>query len=274
MAGNSADPGRSVASKVIAILLAFRDGDQHSITEIARLAGLPLSTAHRLVNELAVWGVLERTSESRFRVGLPIKALGSQTSYSPALLESARRVLEDLATAAGTRARLGILAGQEVAYIEKRCDYNPVTTFEQAARMPAHATALGKALLAFSPPELLDHVLGGGLKRYTANTLTDPGRLRQSLAAIRVARVAVSRWELEPEVCGVAVPVFGLGGRAVAALELSVPNLRADLRMASSALTVAARGLSRELIAGGRAGYLGLVTEQPAHHQAGRKVPA
>jgi DNA-binding IclR family transcriptional regulator len=167
MAGNSAEPGRSVTSKIVAILLTFHDGNEHSLTEIARLTCLPVSTAHRLVTELAGWGVLERTDESMFRIGLPIKTISSRRTYTPAILESARRVLEDLVTAARAGARLGVLTGTDVAYIEKRCDHSPVTTFAQTTRLPAHATALGKALLAFSSADILDRVLGSGLKGYT-----------------------------------------------------------------------------------------------------------
>jgi DNA-binding IclR family transcriptional regulator len=263
MAGNSAEPGRSVTSKIVAILLTFHDGNEHSLTEIARLTCLPVSTAHRLVTELAGWGVLERTEESTFRIGLHIKSIGGRKSYTPAILESARRILEDLVTAARTGAQLGILTGTDVAYIEKRCDHSPVTTFAQTARLPAHATALGKALLAFSPAEMLDRVIVSGLNRYTPNTVTDPDRLRQGLASIRLTRVAIARWELVPGVSEVAVPVFGSGGMAVAALGLTVPNLRADLQMASSVLTIAARGLSRELAASTHAGCFALATEQP-----------
>src|SRR5260370_24148162 len=89
MAGNSSEPGRSVTSKVVAILLTFHDGDEHSLTEIARLTCLPVSTTHRLVTELAGWGVLERTDESQFRAGLPITAIGGRASYSPKIIESA-----------------------------------------------------------------------------------------------------------------------------------------------------------------------------------------
>jgi DNA-binding IclR family transcriptional regulator len=264
MAGNSAEAGRSVTSKIVAILLTFHDGNEHSLTEISRLTCLPVSTAHRLVTELAGWGVLERTDESTFRIGLQIKAIGGRRPYTPAILESARRVLEDLVTAARTGARRGVLSGVDVAYIEKRCDHSPVTTFAQTSRLPAHATALGKALLAFSPAEILDRVIVNGLKCYTPNTVTDPDRLRQSLASIRLTRVAIARWELEPGVSEVAVPIFGSGGMAVAALGLAVPNLRADLQMASSVLTIAARGLSRELAASTHAGCLALITEQHA----------
>jgi len=271
MAGNSAEPGRSVTSKVVAILLTFHDGNEHSLTEIARLTCLPVSTAHRLVTELAGWGVLERTDESMFRIGLPIKDIGNRRSYTPAILESARRVLEDLVSAARTGARLGILNGTDVAYIEKRCDHSPVTTFAQAPRLPSHATALGKALLAFSSSDTLNRVIVNGLKCYTPNTVTDPERLRQCLASIRLTRVAVSRWELLPGVSGVAVPVFGSGGMAVAALELTVPNLRADLQMASAVLTIAARGLSREFATGSHAGCFAPITEQHAPNRAVRE---
>jgi DNA-binding IclR family transcriptional regulator len=273
MAGNSAEPGRSVTSKIVAILLTFHDGNEHSLTEIARLTCLPVSTTHRLVTELAGWGILERTDDSTFRIGLPIKAIGSRRSYTPAIIESARRVLEDLVTAARTGARLGVLTHTDVAYIEKRCDHSPVTTFAQTSRLPAHATALGKALLAFSSAEILDRIIANGLKYYTPNTLTDPERLRHHLASIRLTRVAVSRWEFERGVSDVAVPVFGSGGMAVAALELTVPNLRTDLHMASSILTIAARGLSRELATGTHVGCFALITEQHAPNTIVREAP-
>jgi DNA-binding IclR family transcriptional regulator len=268
MAGNSAEPGRSVTSKIVAILLTFRDGNEHSLTEIARLTCLPVSTAHRLVTELAGWGVLERTDESMFRIGLPIKAISSRRSYTPAILESARRVLEDLVIATRACARLGVMTDTDVAYIEKRCDHSPVTTFGQTTRLPAHATALGKALLAFSSADILNRVIGSGLKCYTPNTVTDPDRLRQALASIRLTRVAIARWEFRPGFSEVAVPVFGSGGIAVAALELTVPNLRADLQMASSVLTIAARGLSRELAASTHGGCFAQITEQHTPHRS------
>jgi DNA-binding IclR family transcriptional regulator len=275
VAGNSTMPGRSVTSKVVAILLTFHDGNEHSLTEISRLTSLPLTTAHRMVTELAGWGVLERTDESKFRLGLSIKTMGSRRSFTPAVLESARRVLEDLVTATRTTARLGVLTGTDVAFIEKRCDHTPVTTFAQSPRLPAHATALGKALLAFSSPEMLDLIIANGLKYYTLNTLTDPEQLRQHLAGIRLTRVAVSRWELKPGASEVAAPVFGSGGLAVAALELTVPDLRTDLHMATCVLTVAARGLSRELAACTHISCFAPVTEQhPSLRQVTSCQPA
>jgi hypothetical protein len=106
---------------------------------------------------------------------------------------------------------------------------------------------MGKALLAFSPPAVVEALLDRGLERFTPYTLTTPDRLRRALAVIRLTRVALCRWELELGAAAVAVPVFGGGGTVVAALELKVRDLRSDLHTLQPALVVAARCLSREL---------------------------
>ena len=261
MAGNSLEPGRSVTSKVAAILLTFQADDKHSLTEIARLTALPVSTAHRLVTELEGSGLLERTDDAEFRAGLPLQVLSYGTSCSPGILEAARCALVDLATAARARARLGILIGLQVAFIEKHCDYCPVTTVGQASKLPAHATALGKALLAFSPAEVIDRIITNGLERYTPHTLTDPEKLRRCLATTKRTRVAFVRSEFQQGISAVAVPVFGADGAVVAALEITVPNLCVDLQAANCVLTVAARGISRELVTVTGTGFSTLTTE-------------
>jgi DNA-binding IclR family transcriptional regulator len=252
VAGNSADSGRSVTSKVIAILMTFTDGSVHSLTEIARLASLPISTAHRLATELAAWGVLERTEDGSYRVGLPLRMIGTRAWHAPSIQERAPRVMEDLSTATRTDVRLGVFEDLGVAFLEKPVGRHPVTTFSSSPVLPAHATAMGKALLAFSSPRSVDLVLAQGLKQYTPYTLNTADRLRRALAVTRLTRLAVSRWELELGASAVAAPVFGSGGAVVAALELTVRDLRSDLQIMQPALMVAARSLSRELATSGR----------------------
>ncbi|HEY4991964.1 MAG TPA: IclR family transcriptional regulator C-terminal domain-containing protein, partial [Nakamurella sp.] len=72
-------------------------------------------------------------------------------------------------------------------------------------------------------------------------------RFRRALAVTRLTRVAVTRWELELGVCGVAMPVFGPGGDVAAAIELAVHDLGHDLQPVMAALAIASRSLSREL---------------------------
>src|SRR3954454_18480519 len=272
MAGNSADTGRSVTSKVVSILLTFTDGNVQSLTEIARHAGLPVSTAHRLVTELAAWGVLERTDDAHYRPGVPLRVIGSQAVHAASLHERARRVMEDVVTATRANVRLGVLEGLEVAYTEKLVGHRPVSIFAGDATLPAHATAMGKALLAFSPPAVVDALLERGLERFTPYTLTTPDRLRRALAVIRLTRVALCRWELELGAAAVAVPVFGGGGTVVAALELKVRDLRSDLPPLRPPLAVPPPSLSGQLATCQPFGPFGATSERRS--SAGAAVAA
>jgi DNA-binding IclR family transcriptional regulator len=248
MAGNSADPGRSVTSKVVAILLTFTTGSTYSLTELARLAGLSVSTAYRLTTELVEWGVLKRADDGQYRVGTHLKVLcGRASCLPPTTYERATAVLEDLGAACGSAdVRLGVLADLEVAFIEKAAGSRTVSMSFEAASLPAHATAMGKAILAFSAPRLVDMVIARGLKRYTPHTLTTADDLRRCLSVTRLTRIAVARSELHPASTAVAAPVFAAGGEVVAALELHSRDLH-DLRLMRPPLIVAARSLSREL---------------------------
>jgi DNA-binding IclR family transcriptional regulator len=249
LAGNSSESGRSVTSKVVAILLTFTDGGVHPLTEIARLTALPTSTVHRLVSELAAWGVLERTEDAQYRAGVPLRTIGATTTgCTPNMREWARRVMEDVSHATRSDVRLGMLHGTNVQYIEKPAGHLPVSTFPPTRALPAHASAMGKAILAFSPPRIVESMIARGLAPYTAYTITSGERLRKALASIRLTRVAISRGELRSGACVVAVPVFSGGSNVVAALELDVRNLATDLRVVAPVLTVAARSLSRELL--------------------------
>jgi DNA-binding IclR family transcriptional regulator len=254
MAGNSTESGRSVTSKITSILMTFTEGSEHSLTEIARRAGLPISTAHRLTAELTSWRLLERTAEGFYRAGLPLRMICSGPARCPSIQERAPCVLEDLVAATGSRVRIGVLHELEVAYIEKQPGHHPVTAFSPAATLPAHPTALGRALLAFSPPGIVEMTIMRGLRPYTSQTVTSPDRFRRALAIARLTRVAVTRYELEAQACTVAMPVFGPGGDVIAAIELTVRDLgAATLQPALTSLTIATRSLARELAADTRA---------------------
>jgi DNA-binding IclR family transcriptional regulator len=250
MAGNSSDSGRTVTNKVASILLVFTNGHMYSLTEIARLTLLPISTAHRLATELVAWGILERDEDGYYQAGAHLKMIGSHSPLLPSSLqEKARRVMEDLAAAtARTTVRFGVLTDLHVAFVEKLPGARPVSMFHEAAIGPAHATAMGKALLAFSAPCLVDALIEQGLERYTPRTVITAERLRRTLAVTRLTRVAIVRQEWDPKASAVAVPVFGAGGAAVAALELQARDPSSLLRM-QAPLVVAARSLSRELAA-------------------------
>ena len=192
--------------------------------------------------------------------------IGTVDACPPSIAERAPCVLEDLSAATKSRARLGVLHELDVAYIEKQPGPRPATAFSPAATLPAHPTALGRALLAFSPARTVEMTIMRGLRPYTTHTVTSPDRFRRALAVTRLTRVAVTRWELEAGVCGVAMPVFGPGGEVVAAIELAVHELGHELQPIMAALAIASRSLSRELAGDARSA--------PAQPAAGRDRPS
>jgi DNA-binding IclR family transcriptional regulator len=252
VAGNSKDRGRSVISKISAILLTAAEGSGYTLTEIATRSELPLSTVHRLVGELAAWGLMERGEDGRYRAGPPLRPLpaddgGSVIATGLNLREWIAPVMEDLFRTTGAQVRAGCLDGHDVAYIEKVSGHVPVTQPSAAARLPAHATALGRTLIAFSPRGTVDSIITEGLRQYTRATITSPERLRCALRSIRATRVAICDRELDVDWAGVAAPVFGPGGGVLAAIELRVRDLARDVPALRAPLAVAARCLSREL---------------------------
>jgi DNA-binding IclR family transcriptional regulator len=135
-----------------------------------------------------------------------------------------------------------------VAYIERLPGHRPVSTFSAAARLPVHATALGRALLAFAPPQVVRMVLAPTLPAFTSATPTTAEQLHRALQCVRLHGLSLSCGELQPRTCAVAAPVVGPCGTAIAALEVQVPTLEtATMRRVVPALVLAARGLAREL---------------------------
>jgi DNA-binding IclR family transcriptional regulator len=248
MAGNTVEPGRTVTSKVTAILMAFAGGSDWSLSELARLTAIPMTTTHRLVTELAAARMLERSPDGTYRIGPALGQLCSSAGGpSPAVTVTtlAPAVLDDLATVTGRPARLGVLRELRVAYVEKAARA-PATSFTAGATLPAHASALGKVLLAFAPPGTARSLVATGLPRYTARTVTRPDRLLHELAVARLTGFATCEGELVAGESSVAAPVTAPGGRVVAALGMQVDDLR-GLEVTRHLLTVAARSLSREL---------------------------
>lgn len=252
MAGNSTDPGRSVTSKVTAILMAFQGGAVLSLTEIAEIAKLPTSTAHRLAFELLAWRLLERTETGGYRIGLPLRIIGKDASRQDAanrarLMMRASPVLTELARTARTEVKLGILNGHEVVHLGRfgtaagadKGAGNGADNGAVDAPQPAYATAMGHALLAFSSTELVNEALAGASR----SSIPVPDNLRQTLSVIRVSQIASS----PNGASAIAMPVFSGGGRLAAAVELAVRAPGAELQAVTAALTVACRSLSRQL---------------------------
>jgi DNA-binding IclR family transcriptional regulator len=242
------NPPRSVVARLTAILSTFRTGSAHSVTEMARLTGLPVSTTHRMANELASWNLLYRREDQTYEIGSALRGLGDGTWSFPALQQHGPQFLTDLSEATGHRARLGVLANKHVVYIEKQPCADPATSFSRGAKLPAHATAIGKALLAFAPHASVARIVSP-MAAFTPRTIDSLDRLYHALQVIKIRKLAVSSGEHFPDEFAIAAPVFAPDGTAVAALEVEVEvdRSRSDLAICRAALLVGAGALSRAL---------------------------
>jgi DNA-binding IclR family transcriptional regulator len=217
-----------------------------SLTEMAGRALLPVPTAHRLVAELVGWGALTRTRDGDFVVGRRLWDLGLLAPVQTGLRDLASPYLHDLYGATRATVHLAVRDETSVLYLDRLGGSASVPVVSRVgARLPMHATGVGKVLLAYAPVEVQQHVLEH-LDRITPYTITQPGMLRRQLNRVLRDGYATTTEELSLGACSVAVPIRS-GPRVVASLGLVVPTLKSDRARLVGALQVAARSIGRLL---------------------------
>ncbi|WAL66000.1 IclR family transcriptional regulator [Amycolatopsis cynarae] len=239
----------SVVDRVLDVLGAFTpERPALNLSELSRRAGLPLSTTHRIVGELARRGALERQEDGQYRIGLWLWEVASLSPQGMGLRESAMPYLEDLYEATHENVQLAVLDAPDVVYVERISGRQSVSVVSRAGgRLAAHATGVGLVLLAHAPVEVQEKVLSRPLRRYTPRTITSPEELRRVLAAIRRDGFVISDRQVELVSLSVAAPVYGPGDSVVAAISIVVPVEGAEPRTLVPAVRAAARGISRAL---------------------------
>jgi DNA-binding IclR family transcriptional regulator len=244
-------PGQSVTSRALSLLAAFDVNHRRlALTELAARAGVPLTTAHRLVAELTDFGALTRTGTGEYVIGRRLWDLGILSPVQGGLVETASPFLHDLYSATEATIHLAVRDATSVLYLDRVRGNTSVPILSTVgSRLPLHATAVGKILLAHAPPDIVSAVLAN-LSRHTPYTVTQPGTVVRQLTRARRDGYATTSEEMSLGACSVAVPIH-LGDNVIAAVGIVVPTLRPQARLVS-ALQVASSGISRSL--GGGAG--------------------
>lgn len=250
MAGNTTQPGQSVTARALALLGAFDVAHPRlSLSEMARRAGLPLATTHRLAGELEAWRALDRDDESYYRIGLRLWEAGLLAPVSSRLREIALPFMQDLYEANRENIHLAVRDGFDALYVEKLAGHRSVPIISRiGARLPLHATGVGKALLAFAEPPFIRAYCERPLPRYTRYTIAERGRLLRELNRTAERGYAETNEEMTLGSCSVAVPIHHDTGSPTASLGFVVHSNRADLPKLVPALRAAAAGISRRLI--------------------------
>jgi DNA-binding IclR family transcriptional regulator len=236
--------------RAIRVLTALQGARRLSLSELATRLDLAPSTTHGIVRTLVEHGmVVQERGSSRYQLGPAVLRLGNVYLDTLELRSKSIPWAEDLARRTGLAVRTGVLLIDDVVIIhhEPRPDGSRQMP-EVGIVIPAHASALGKAMLAFLPEEEKRVLTSGGMRSMTGETITSPDELRDQLDEVRVSGIAVEQDEAVIGESALASPVFDSSGEIVGAIGVVIAS-GGDLSRHEARDTVreTARALSREL---------------------------
>ena len=197
-----------------------------NMSETAKALKINRTTLLRLLHTLEVEGFVERRpSGAGFQVGLSFLELGARALFSQDLVQVAVPVLTRLAETLRLSAHLGVLDRTEVLYLVRRAPNTSLASnIRVGSRLPAHATTMGRMILAFLPQLEIDKLYAGtALERFSEHTATTLAALHAKLAQDRSAGMAWSDGHFETGISSAAVPVFDFAGTPLGAINVSGP---------------------------------------------------
>lgn len=215
-------------------LLIIEYVSQHngvSLTELSEFAELSKSSAHALVHTMADMNYLSREERTGlYYIGLKSFEVGSRYVENNDIYRAAKEVLEGVSEASRETAHLAVLDGTDVVYICKHDSNQAIRMISYTGkRVPAHATAIGKALLTdYTNEELCRLYEGRNMERLTEHTITELDVLISQINQARMVGTAFEREESTAGVQCVAVPIHNREGKVVMAMSVSVPIFRSD----------------------------------------------
>jgi IclR family acetate operon transcriptional repressor len=240
----------SVARALALLDEVARSDDGLGVNELARRIGVNPSTASRLLGTLEDGGFVERSPDGPYRLGLKLVTLSDRVLGQLDVRDRARPWLTWLVEETGETATLSVPGEGEAITVDFVPSSSSVVSMARVGRPSvAHATAVGKVMLAFGSAGARDGA-DGELVAYTDRTITDRLALAAELETVRTSGIAEAVGEREPDLNAMAAPVIGRRGEFVAILGLQGPAARlpASTRRALHApLRRAASELGRSL---------------------------
>ena len=215
----------------LAVIRAFGPGRERlSLSDVARETGLTRAAARRFLLTLVKLGYV-RSDGREFSLRPLVLELGYAYLSGLAMPEIASPHLEELVARVRESSSISVLDGHDIVYVARVPTKRIMTVaISVGTRFPAHATSMGRVLLAGMSPDELDKYLSeGDLGTFTARTVTDPDRLKEILREVRRQGYAIVDQELEEGLRSIAAPIHGSGGAVTAAINLSGHASRVSL---------------------------------------------
>jgi DNA-binding IclR family transcriptional regulator len=226
------------ADRVMAVLDLLAEAGSLSFGEIAAKLALPKSSAHALLHTIERRGYIEFEEPTKsYRLGSRIWELANSQHAIHDLRTLMKPLMDELVRRTGETVQLAVLDGIEALYLELAESPHPMKlTSRVGVRLPAHTSAIGKALLAsLDEHDARRRFEGVTLVTLTENTIGDVRTLLAELARIRRQGYSVDNEEFAVGLRCVAMPVRDAQGKTVAAMSVSMPTPRYSRSVAANA---------------------------------------
>ena len=207
--------------------------DQRELTgaELSRRLGVPRASVFRLLQTLEQMGFVERIGDSaHYKLGIAVLRLGFEYLASMELTEHGRPILDDLCAATGLSAHLAVRDGHEVVVVAKSAGRAVMfNSIQVGARLPAHATVLGRVLLGGQTTDDLARLFAGvTLSASSSKTPTTLAALKDMVDADARCGYGVSQGGYDAGISTVAAPVFDEHHRVAAVVNVTVSANQID----------------------------------------------
>ena len=219
--------GIQSVARALSILEQFSDKvPSATVNELAELTGLSRSTCYRFCRTLKQLGYLDEVGDGRYRPGLRAAALAYSALSSRELPELAMPYLRRLRDETNETVNMAVLSDTEVIYVARLpSDHLISLRLYVGSRLPAYASSLGRAILAFLPEDAARSVIDRSqMTAITPNTISDRDQLWAELRIVRRQGYAVNDQGVAIGLRGVAAPVLTHDGNPIAAINVSIPH--------------------------------------------------
>jgi IclR family transcriptional regulator, carbohydrate utilization repressor len=228
----SAAPAIQVIERMFGLIdvLASRE-EAVSLKEISEKTGLHPSTAHRILNDLALGRYVDRPEAGSYRLGMRLLELGNLVKARLNVRDAALNPMRDLHRQIHQPVNLSVRQGDEIVYIERAYSERSGMQVVRAigGRAPLHLTSVGKLFLALEDlPRLRAYATRTGLSGNTRNSITQLAMLERELTKVRQLQMARDNEELELGVRCMAAGIYDDQKKLVAGLSISAPADRLD----------------------------------------------
>jgi DNA-binding IclR family transcriptional regulator len=219
---------RSVDKALATVEVLLRSREPASAREIAERAGVNRTTSHRLLNALIRRGWAEKVpGTAAYRLNLRFLALAQMAIQGRDVMGEVRPVMERLSEMSREAVHLGVLDGFEVVHVDKVDSPEMVGVASKVGtRAVPHVTALGKALLASGPDEVVAAYIAHARVLAPPFRLCDEDGLHADLRRVRERGFSLDDEESSAGIRCLGVPILGVDGTPLFALSITGPAAR------------------------------------------------